>query len=101
MNVRVVFGISSTQAAAAVRNWRSKFGKIALKAVDALLAGDDFSTVESRADHVRDELLDSNFVYENKEDEASTGAYRSELMLRVFAAHLQVALKTDVSYGGN
>ncbi|KAJ6616605.1 hypothetical protein B0H10DRAFT_1378221 [Mycena sp. CBHHK59/15] len=85
------------QAAAAVRNWRSKFGKIALKAVDALLAGDDFSTVESRADHVRDELLDSNFVYENKEDE--TGAYRSELMLRVFAAHLQVALKTDVSYG--
>jgi hypothetical protein len=28
-----------------------------------------------------------------------TGAYRSELVLRVFAAHLQTVLKTDVSYG--
>ncbi|KAJ6599441.1 hypothetical protein B0H10DRAFT_2323070 [Mycena sp. CBHHK59/15] len=87
------------QAVAAVRNWHSKFGKTALKAVDTLLASDDFSTVESCADHVRDKLLDSNFIYENKEDEACTRAYRSELMLRVFAAHLQVALKTDVSYG--
>ncbi|KAJ6592618.1 hypothetical protein B0H19DRAFT_1088175 [Mycena capillaripes] len=85
------------QAAAAVRNWRSKFGKTALKALEDLLASDDLPTLESRADYVRDELMDSSFVYENKEDE--TGAYRSELMLQVFAAHLQVALKTDVSYG--
>ncbi|KAJ7482101.1 hypothetical protein B0H11DRAFT_1915385 [Mycena galericulata] len=84
-------------AAAAVRNWRSKFGKIGLKAVAASL--ETLPTIESRADYVANELLDSSFVYENKEDEACTGAYRSELILRIFAAHLHVVLKTDIWYG--
>ncbi|KAK6969040.1 hypothetical protein R3P38DRAFT_3148129 [Favolaschia claudopus] len=84
-----------SQAASAVRNWRSKFGKTALKAVDDALAA--FATIQERAKHVRDELQDSSFVYEDPKNE--TGAYRSELMLRVFAAHLQIALKTDTWYG--
>ncbi|KAF7348926.1 hypothetical protein MVEN_01413000 [Mycena venus] len=79
-----------TQAAAAVRNWRSKFGKIGLKAIAASL--ETLPTIESRADYVANELLDSSFVYE-------TGAYRSELIFRIFAAHLQVVLKTDIWYG--
>ncbi|KAJ7733149.1 hypothetical protein B0H16DRAFT_1580092 [Mycena metata] len=73
------------------------FGKAGVKAVGSALAADEFTTVESRADHVRDELFESSFVYEDKKEEK--GAYRSELILRTFASHLSVVLKTDTSYG--
>lgn len=97
-----------------MRNWRSTFGKTGIRAVQHLLTtNDELSTIEARADWVRDRLLDSAFVYENEQDDVhasllfctiltqltQTGAYRSELILRVFAAHLQTVLKTDVSYG--
>ncbi|KAJ7501320.1 hypothetical protein B0H11DRAFT_1908195 [Mycena galericulata] len=80
-------------AAAAVRNWRSKFGKIGLKAVAASL--ETLPTIESRADYVANELLDSTRTRKMRH----TGAYRSELILRIFAAHLHVVLKTDIWYG--
>ncbi|KAJ6454854.1 hypothetical protein C8R45DRAFT_1111800 [Mycena sanguinolenta] len=83
------------QAASAVRNWRSKFRKIGIRAVSATLEA--LPTVDKCVEHVENELLDSSFVYEDQE--AETGAYRSELILRIFAAHLQVILKTDVWYG--
>ncbi|KAF7358303.1 hypothetical protein MVEN_00879700 [Mycena venus] len=86
------------QAAAAVCNWRSKIGKTRVKTVhDAVTNSDDLSTIEARAEWVQNKLLDSNFVCENDED--MTGAYRSELMLQTFAAHLQVVNKSDVFYG--
>ncbi|KAF7366228.1 hypothetical protein MVEN_00500000 [Mycena venus] len=80
------------QAAAAVRNWRSKIGKTGVKTVqDVVTNSDDLSTIEARAEWVQNKLLDSNFDM--------TGAYRGELVLRTFAAHLQVVNKADVFYG--
>ncbi|KAJ7090438.1 hypothetical protein C8R44DRAFT_750952 [Mycena epipterygia] len=99
------------QAAAAVRNWRSKIGKTGVKIVhDVVTNSDDLSTIEARAEWVQNKLLDSNFVYENNEDMGrlffiiykiltsfQTGAYRGELVLRTFSAHVQVV--SDVFYG--
>lgn len=57
------------KAAAAVRNWRSKIGKIALKAVDTIITGGDYPTLENCYDYVHERLLDSGFVYEKEEEE--------------------------------
>ncbi|KAJ6574093.1 hypothetical protein B0H19DRAFT_1123666 [Mycena capillaripes] len=86
------------QAAAAVRNWRSAIGKTGVKATTEMISdNENLTTVEARADWVQDRLLHSAFIYENEQEQ--TGAYRSELVLRVFAAHMQTVLKTDHSYG--
>ncbi|KAJ7437329.1 hypothetical protein FB451DRAFT_1451759 [Mycena latifolia] len=84
-------------AAAAIRNWRSKIGKGGLKALEEIITREEYPTLDIRADYAHDRLIDSAFVYENEESE--TGAYRSELMLRTFAAHVAYLLKTDISYG--
>ncbi|KAJ7501323.1 hypothetical protein B0H11DRAFT_2275291 [Mycena galericulata] len=86
-----VYGV----AAAAVRNWRSKIGKVQLKAVADMLQ--EFPTIENRAQHVQEKLSNSRFVYED--EDAETGAYRSELILQGFAAHLEYVLKIDMSFG--
>ncbi|KAJ7795297.1 hypothetical protein B0H14DRAFT_2621073 [Mycena olivaceomarginata] len=87
----------ANQAAAAVSNWCSKIGKTGVKTVhDVVTNSDDVSTIEAHAEWVQNRLLDSNFVYENDED--LTGAHRGELMLRTFAAHLQVVNKSNVFY---
>ncbi|KAK7008364.1 hypothetical protein R3P38DRAFT_2551440 [Favolaschia claudopus] len=80
-----------SQAAQAVRNWRSKIGKTALAAVNHVLK--ELPTLEERAKRVADELKDTVFLV------FQTGAYRSELVLRVFAAHLQAVHKNDAFYG--
>ncbi|KAJ6521750.1 hypothetical protein B0H19DRAFT_1203479 [Mycena capillaripes] len=85
------------QAAAAVRNWRSAVGKTGAKAPAEIMADEELTTAEARAAWVEKKLTHSNFIYEN--EEAQTGAYRSELVLRVFAAHLKVVAKTDHFYG--
>ncbi|KAJ7501858.1 hypothetical protein B0H11DRAFT_2188717 [Mycena galericulata] len=82
-------------AAAAVRNWRSKIGKVELKAMSTMLQ--DFPTIENRAQHVQEKLSNLRFVYED--EDAETGAYRSELILQGFAAHLEYVLKIDMSFG--
>ncbi|KAJ7469534.1 hypothetical protein FB451DRAFT_1176775 [Mycena latifolia] len=82
-------------AAAAVRNWRRKIGKTTVKAVESILK--EYDTIEERAQAVQEALADCHFVYEDQD--AERGAYRSELILRGFAAHQEMVLKTDVSYG--
>lgn len=57
------------QAAAAVRNWRSKIGKVGVKAVDTVLS--EIPTIEKRAQFVQDSLVDSRFVYEDGDNEVS------------------------------
>ncbi|KAJ7090704.1 hypothetical protein C8R44DRAFT_420008 [Mycena epipterygia] len=85
-------------AASAIRNWRSKIGKTAFKGLESILDSDDScSTIEGRANFVADRLRDSIFVYENEEDQ--TGAFRSDIILRAFAAHLEHVVKADFSYG--
>ncbi|KAJ6529473.1 hypothetical protein DFH09DRAFT_1412199 [Mycena vulgaris] len=85
------------QAAAAFCNYRSKMGKTGIKNVHDAVNSDDLPTIEDRAEWVRDKLFDSNFVYENEEE--MTGAYRGELLLRTFAAHLGAVKNCDVFYG--
>ncbi|KAF8205228.1 hypothetical protein K438DRAFT_1964313 [Mycena galopus ATCC 62051] len=89
--------VNAQAAAAAVRNWRSKIGKTGPKVVtDILATHDDLSTVEACAEWVNNKLLDLNFIYADEDN--MTGAYCSELMLRIFAAHLQAVQKTDMYY---
>ncbi|KAJ7434183.1 hypothetical protein B0H11DRAFT_2119253 [Mycena galericulata] len=57
----------------------------------------EFPTIENRAQHVQEKLSNSRFVYED--EDAETGAYRSELILQGFAAHLEYVLKIDMSFG--
>ncbi|KAJ7712870.1 hypothetical protein DFH07DRAFT_974863 [Mycena maculata] len=85
-------------AAAAIRNWRSKIGKTPLHVVETIFENDEkYATIDARADYVRDKLQDSAFIYLDEENE--TGAYRSELILRAFAAHLDRVSRVDADYG--
>ncbi|KAJ6463660.1 hypothetical protein DFH09DRAFT_1227135, partial [Mycena vulgaris] len=87
------------QAAAAFRNYRSKMGKTGIKNVHDAVNSDDLPTIEDRAEWVRNKLFDSNFVYEKRRGDVQTGAYRGELLLRTFAAHLGAVKNCDVFYG--
>ncbi|KAJ6524385.1 hypothetical protein DFH09DRAFT_1372145 [Mycena vulgaris] len=83
-------------AGAAIGNWRSKIGKIALALIVQRI--NELETVQERRDWVAEQSRDLTFIY--REPETKGGSYRSTLFLEVFGkAHLTTVLKTDVSYG--
>lgn len=106
------------QAASSLRNWRSEIGKRALKAVSNIFIKQEpfRSSGDAIITHVKKVLVEGRFVYRDTEVRAShciltaltlispcqakTGAFRSPILIEVFAYHLRIILKTpDVSYG--
>jgi hypothetical protein len=51
-------------------------------------SNDDFKTPDARKEFAGDQLVDSRFVYEDADNEDSPGAFLSEFILCIFAAHL-------------
>ncbi|KAF8964971.1 hypothetical protein BDZ97DRAFT_1918676 [Flammula alnicola] len=94
-------------AASSLRNWRSNIGKRALKFYAQKFSKAPFkNSPETIKSYVRDALshlivdgknLGFKFIYTNPK--AGSGAYRSDVIVDIFAVHLQIILKTDVSYG--
>ncbi|KAJ7603071.1 hypothetical protein FB45DRAFT_1072146 [Roridomyces roridus] len=87
-----IFGMG----AAGVRNWRSRMGKIALAAVAEALKN---MSAEEAIKEVARVLEKGRFLYEDSKSTPPTGAYRSPIVLQVFASHLQYTARVDPSCG--
>ncbi|KAG1763020.1 hypothetical protein EDD22DRAFT_952612 [Suillus occidentalis] len=72
-----------------ISEWREFFGSTAINVLMMFFTlNDDFKTPNARKEFVGDQLVDLHFMYEDADKEDSPGAFLSEFILCVFAAHL-------------
>ncbi|KAG1807679.1 uncharacterized protein BJ212DRAFT_1303388 [Suillus subaureus] len=72
-----------------ISEWRGVFGSTAVSALVTFFASnDDFQAPKARKEYAEYQLEDSCFMYEDPDNEDLPGAFLSEFILHVFAAHL-------------
>jgi len=80
---------TSCQATQRLHEWRAAFGSTAISILMAFFASmPQYNTQEARAEYADYQLHDSRFIYEDAENDDQPGAFLSEYMVRIFAAHV-------------
>ncbi|KAG1903539.1 uncharacterized protein F5891DRAFT_977656 [Suillus fuscotomentosus] len=72
-----------------ISEWRGFFGSTAVNVLMTFFTlNDNLKTPDAQKEYAGDQLVDSRFVYEDPDNEDLPGAFLSEFILHVFAAHL-------------
>ncbi|GJF00304.1 hypothetical protein PsYK624_165880 [Phanerochaete sordida] len=80
-------------------DWRSKIGKAAIKAVGNYLDSSDHRTEEQRKAYYTKYCSDKNPRCLYFDEEARRGAYRADVVLQAFAAHLSLVSGREFEFG--
>ncbi|KAG2030120.1 hypothetical protein BDR03DRAFT_987293 [Suillus americanus] len=72
-----------------IHEWQAAFGSTAVSVLMAFFASTpEYQAQEAREEYAEYQLQDCCFIYEDPNNEEQPGAFLSEYMLRIFAAHL-------------
>ncbi|KAG2739995.1 hypothetical protein P692DRAFT_20754477 [Suillus brevipes Sb2] len=81
--------IHFSQVSQRIHEWRASFGSTAVTVLMAFFTSTpDYETQEAREEYAEYQLQDCRFIYEDPDNEDQPGAFLSEYILRIFAAHL-------------
>ncbi|KAG2116275.1 hypothetical protein DEU56DRAFT_172235 [Suillus clintonianus] len=72
-----------------IHEWRAGFGSAAVTVLMTFLTSmPEYNTQAARKEYAEYQLEDLRFIYEDPDNEEQPGAFLSEFILRIFAAHL-------------
>ncbi|KAG1801159.1 uncharacterized protein BJ212DRAFT_1213683, partial [Suillus subaureus] len=72
-----------------IHEWRASFGSTAITVLMAFFTSTpDYETQEARKEYAEYQLQDCCFIYEDPDNKEQPGAFLSEYILHIFAAHL-------------
>ncbi|KAG1788517.1 hypothetical protein EV424DRAFT_1339339 [Suillus variegatus] len=84
-----VDGFAFQLASQRIHEWQAAFGLTAVSVLMAFFASTpEYETQEAREEYAEYQLQDCCFVYDDPDNDEQPGAFLSEYILRIFAAHL-------------